>query len=621
MTKKYFKNYLSSGFAFTKKESELKLKYQFFNILLALNLFVVTTAAFIRFFRGENTQGIFDISYSLVGLLIILFARKKQAYFNTLVHIIMLFSLVIVSVTYINNTNAYIGLSWFFVQIMVVLFLSEKKFAYFMFFLSIVIILTTQYTKMNSSDFGLAAFGLLPFLIFSTFITVYERRNKLQKEMLSEQNALLEKYTFEIKHYDSLTDLPNRQLFMKNLGKKTFSKEQKSFSIIKIDIDNFKNINDNYGYRFADKIVLELSKRLETIVTQEESLSKSGPDEFLIMLNTNDVKSINKLNNEIMNSVNAVFIVDGERVFITLSIGIVRYPEDATNSEVLIQHLDSALHLAKNSGKHCAKFYDPTLTHELNEKMSLLVQLKDAIANNDFEVYFQPQVDANNDKIVGMEALVRWIHPKIGLIGPDRFIPLAEEHDLIQEIDFFVMKRAMRLFAEWKGAYPNIGRLSLNLSIKLLESKAYMPYLRENLQTFNFDTSWLELEITESQIMDNPVKSIAILEDIKNLGINISIDDFGTGYSSLAYLQKLPVNKLKIDRSFVIDTPNNKSSNNLVNLIIGLSNSLNLSVIAEGIERQEQKEFLLSCGCSYIQGYFYAKPLNNVDMSAFIKSH
>jgi len=621
MIKLNLANYLQSGFSFTKQESELKLKYQFFNVLLILNLFVVTSASFIRFFRGENLQGTVDIAYSFVGLMIILFARKDKKYFNHLVHFIMLFSLLIVSFTYVNNTNAYVGISWFFVQIMIVLFLSDKKFAYLMFFLSIAIILTTQYLKMHSEDFKSAVFGLFPLLVFSVFIMAYEKRNRLQKDLLKEQNNLLKKYTFEIENYDSLTRLPNRKLFMKTLNRKIFTPEQEKFSIIKIDIDNFKNINDSYGYLFADKIVFELFKRVEEILIQHEILSKSGPDEFLIIINSDSLGSLNIINNAIMDCVKNVFIIDEQRIFITVSLGIVRFPEDATSSNMLIQNLDSALHLAKKSGKHCARFYDPSLTQEVNEKMSLLVQLQDAVTNKEFEVYFQPQIDASSSSLVGMEALVRWIHPKMGLVPPDRFIPLAEENDLIKDIDFFVMQSAMSSFVQWKKEYPSIGRLSLNLSMKLLENKDYIPYLKMCLRELNFSTQWLELEITESQIMDNPLKSIEMLEELKEMGINISIDDFGTGYSSLSYLQKLPVSKLKIDRSFIIDTPMDESSCNLVKLIINLSKSLNLRVIAEGIESNEQKEFLLTNGCSYIQGYFYSKPLNQEDMSEFIQTH
>ena len=615
------KNYLQSGFAFTKQESDLKLKYQFFNILLLLNLFVVTSASIIRFYRGEDLQGFIDITYSFVGLVVIYLTRKNKKYFDGLIKFVMLFSLLIVSFTYINHTNAYVGISWFFVQIMIVLFLSDKKFAYFMLFLSILIILTTQYLKMDLIDFKSAIFGLFPLMVFSVFISIYERRNRLQKELLQEQNMLLEEYAFEIDNYDIVTQLPNRKLFMKNINQRVFSPEDEKFSIVKIDIDNFKDINDSFGYEFADKVALELSSRLKNTLSENEILSKSGPDEFYIFLNSDSLGSIHILNGEIMDTVKEVFIVDSQRIFITISLGIVRFPHDGETSAVLIQNLDAALHLAKKSGKHCVKFYDTSLSDDINEKMSLLVDLQDAVLNNEFEVYFQPQINANTEKLTGMEALVRWIHPSMGMIAPTKFIPLAEDYDLIKDIDLFVMRSAMESFLKWKIDSPSIGRLSLNLSMKLLEDTSYIKYLKETLIELSFDTDWLELEITESQIMDDPQKSIEMLQELQKLGVYISIDDFGTGYSSLAYLQKLPVSKLKIDRSFIVDLPHSQSAATLVKLIINLADSLELSVIAEGIEEKEQKNFLLENNCSNIQGYFYSKPLNLSSMTQFIKSH
>jgi len=621
MIKINFENYLQSGFTFTKQESDLKLKYQFFNVLLILNLFVVTSASFIRFFRGENLQGFVDITYSFVGLLVIYLTRKDKKYFNALIKFVMLFSLLIVSFTYINNTNAHVGISWFFVQIMIVLFLSDKKFAYFMLFLSILVILSTQYFKMDTIDFKSAIFGLFPLMVFSVFISIYERRNRLQKELLQEQNALLEKYMFEVENYDVVTRLPNRRLFMKNINQTIFSPKEEKFSIIKIDIDNFKDINDSYGYDFADKLALELSNRLKNILGQEELLSKSGPDEFYVFISSNSLGNIHIFNSAIMDTVKEVFQIGSQRIFITISLGIVRFPHDGNCSADLIQNLDAALHLAKKSGKNCVKFYDTSLSDDINEKMALLTDLRDAVINNEFEVYFQPQINANNEKLIGMEALVRWIHPTMGIIPPIKFIPIAEDYDLIKDIDFFVMRSAMESFIVWKKESPSIGRLSLNLSIKLLEDHTYIPYLKETLLRLSFDPDWLELEVAESQIMDDPKRSIEMLEEIQALGINISIDDFGTGYSSLAYLQKLPVSKLKIDRSFVIDLPHSQSAATLVKLIINLADSLDLHVIAEGIEDIEQKNFLLENNCSTIQGYFYAKPLTHLDMTEFIKTH
>ncbi len=614
-------NYLRSGFSFQKNESELQFKYQFFNILLALNLFVVTTAATIRFFRDDHTQALIDIIYSFVGFAVILLVRKDKKYFDQLLYFVMFFSLLIVSFTYILHTNAYVGISWFFVQIIIVLFLSNRYFSYLMLFLSIIIILTTQYIKMSSEDFAQAVFGIFPLIVFTIFMSAYERRNRIQAELLREQHQLLQKYTFEIENFDLVTHLPNRVSFTKNLNRKVFSSLEDKFSIIKVDIDNFKNINESYGFNFADKITYELSERLKALFTEHDFLSKSGPDEFLILFNSDEIEELTKLSNELLKISKEVFTIDDQKIFITFSLGIARFPADATNSATLIKNVDTALHMAKESGKNCVRFYDPALTDTLNKKMQLLLELQYAAIENEFEVYFQPQVDAKSDSITGMEALVRWIHPKLGIISPDAFIPLAEENNLIKDIDFFVMKSAMHTFVKWKEAYPNIGRISINLSMKLLEDKEYIPYLQKTMNECNFQAKWLEVEITESQIMNNPLKSIEMLQSIKEMGINISIDDFGTGYSSLAYLQKLPVSKLKIDRSFVIDTPADKSSNTLVKLIINLAHSLNLNVIAEGIEEKEQKDFLLSAGCFYIQGYFYAKPLNAKNMLEFIKTH
>ncbi len=614
-------NYLRSGFTFKKSETELQFKYQFFNILLALNLFVVTSAALIRFFREDNAQAIVDITYSIVGIIVIFLVRQDKKYFDKLVYFVMFFSLLIVSFTYINHTNAYVGISWFFVQIIIVVFLSNRRFAYLMLALSIIVILTTQYLKMNSEDFRHAIFGIFPLIVFSIFMTAYERRNKIQADLLKEQHTLLKKYTFEIENFDLVTRLPNRVSFTKHLNRKVFTQEQENFSIIKIDIDDFKNINETYGFNFADKIVFELSERLKNRLTKEVFLSKSGPDEFLLLIESDNIEVLTGIANDIMKSTKDVFCVNNQRIFITISLGIARFPDDAKSSSSLIKNVDAALHMAKKSGKNCARFYDLTLTDALNEKMQLLLELQDAAINNEFETYFQPQIDATNDSIVGMEALVRWKHPKMGTISPTTFIPLAEENNLIKDIDFFVMKDAMESFVEWKKEYPNIGRLSLNLSMKLLEDKEYLSHLQKTLKETHFEAQWLEVEITESQLMNDPQKSIQLLQEIRNFGINISIDDFGTGYSSLAYLQKLPVNKLKIDRSFIIDIPNNSNSVTLVNLIINLTHSLNLNVIAEGIEEEQQKDFLLAAGCSYIQGFYYSKPLSSSDMLTFIKKY
>ena len=614
-------NYLQSGFHFSQSENELRFKYQFFNILLAFTVFIVTLAALIRFYNGEYVQALIDGVYSVVNLTVILLVRRKKHYFNIFIYFVIFFSLFIVSFTFINLQNSYVGISWFFVEIIIVLFLTNTRFTFFILGLSIAIILTTQYLHFQESEFKYAIFGIFPLIVFSIFMSAYERRNKLQAEQLQEQHRLLKKYTFEIENFDLITNLPNRISFTKALNQKVFSKDETHFSIIKIDIDDFKNINEAHGFGFADKIVHELSLRIKPILKDAEMLSKSGPDEFLALINIVDTERLTDLANNLLNTTKEVFCINEQRIFITLSLGIARYPEDAQSSSTLIKHVDTALHIAKKAGKNSARFYNQTLTDSLNKKMQLLLELQDAVENSEFETYFQPQIDAKENKITGMETLVRWIHPEKGLISPVAFIPLAEENGLIKDIDFFVMKSAMSTFIEFKKIKTDIGRLSINLSMKLLEDKEYMGYLHATMDKSGFNPNWLEIEITESQIMNNPQKSIDILQEIRQLGIHVAIDDFGTGYSSLSYLQKLPINKLKIDRSFIIDVPEDQNAVTLVKLIINLAKSLNLNIIAEGIEDEAQKEFIVKEGCSNIQGYYFSKPLPKSDMATFIEQY
>jgi len=241
--------------------------------------------------------------------------------------------------------------------------------------------------------------------------------------------------------------------------------------------------------------------------------------------------------------------------------------------------------------------------------------MKDAII-----VYYQPQIDAINNHMVGVEALVRWIHPRMGLVMPDDFIPLAEETGFIRELDNFVMLQAMKDISQWYKDGLNPGILSLNLSVRELMYTDYQEILKENISKTGFNVKWLELEITESQMMKNPTQSIEILQSISDMGIEIAIDDFGTGYSSLAYLKRLPVNRLKIDRSFVKDLPHDEEDRAISEAVIALAKSLNLTIIAEGVETREQLEYLLSKGCHTIQGYYYSKPIPKGEMTKFIKN-
>ena len=495
-----------------------------------------------------------------------------------------------------------------------------------MLIFSIIIIMGTEYIRVvdnNFTEFWNAFLGILPLIIFTLFITLFEKRNNSQQNLLKEQNHLLETYSFEVENYDLITRLPNRKLFIQRLNEKINQANESStqFAVIKMDLDDFTQINNSYGHQCGDRVLLKISKRLEAHLWEHEGLSKVGPDEFMVMVEYDNLDEIISLCENLLSNISQVISTNEQKIFLTLSIGVSIFPKDANSADFIMKNVDSALYEAKHSGKNCFQFYNPKQSQYINDKLSLISKLKEGIEHSEFEVYYQPQIDATNHNIIGMEALIRWNRKDNKFISPAQFIPVAEEHGLIEEIDFFVMREAMTTYKLWKEVYPNIGRLSLNLSMKLLENGSYFYQLQKTMQEFSFEPSWLKVEITESHIMKDPEQSINMLSNIHAQGIQIAIDDFGTGYSSLAYLQKLPIDKLKIDRTFILDLSKSKNGSNLVKSIINLSQSLELDVIAEGVETEEEKEFLIANGCKAIQGYLFSKPLNASDMLAFIIKH
>lgn len=495
-----------------------------------------------------------------------------------------------------------------------------------MLFVSVLIIMGTEYAYVVKSDFHnfWSAFsGILPLISFTFFIMLFEKRNQNQQDLLKKQYQLLETYSFEVENYDLITRLPNRKLFLKRLEEKIKSSSESSeqFAAIKMDLDNFTQINNSYGHQFGDRVLLKVSKRLESILWEYEALSKIGPDEYMMMMEYRTLDEIVVLANRVLQEIAKPLILNEQKIFLSLSMGITIFPNDATDVTSVMKNVDAALYEAKHGGKNCFRLYDPKQSKEINEQVVLLTELKNAIEHREFEVYYQPQINAKNSEIIGMEALVRWNRADGTQVPPTIFIPLAEEHGLIKDIDFFVMHSAMKVFKQWKELYPRIGRLSLNLSMKLLEDGSYFYQLQRKMQELNFNPTWLKVEITESHIMKDPEHSINMLSNIHAQGIKIAIDDFGTGYSSLAYLQKLPIDKLKIDRSFILNLSDNKNGSKLVKSIINLSQSLDLDVIAEGVETQEEMEFLLKNGCNSIQGYLFSKPLSAFHMLEYIIKH
>ena len=354
--------------------------------------------------------------------------------------------------------------------------------------------------------------------------------------------------------------------------------------------------------------------RLSQEVRATDSISRIGGDEFTIILNTINIEMLISIVTKLFTAMEAPFDVLNHKLHVTISIGITICPDDSSDVDVLLKNADSAMYKAKFDGRNTYQFYTKEMTQKAYDRLELETSMHEGLNNSDFVVFYQPQFEAKSNKIIGMEGLVRWLHPSKGLLQPVTFLPLAYELGLISKLDKIVMDIAMKQIKIWYDEGLNPGVLALNLSMKLLNENSFVETLINLLESNGVKAEWIEIEVTETHIMKNPENAITALEAISDYGIKISVDDFGTGYSSLSYLKRLPIDKLKIDKSFVDNVPNDDEDVAITKAVIGLATTLNLKVIAEGVETQEQKEFLLANGCAEIQGYFYSKPLNNVDM-------
>jgi len=413
--------------------------------------------------------------------------------------------------------------------------------------------------------------------------------------------------------YDALTDLPNRLLFLDRLQQSIINsiRTKTKFAVLFIDLDNFKEINDSFGHDFGDRLLILVAEDLQKSLNASDSVARMGGDEFTLLLNNlkheNDIIIILQ---KIMNIFTEPFVINHHQFYITCSIGITMFPLHGKTPEELLKNSDTAMYKAKDSGKNTYEFYTNDMTQKAYERITLETQMRHAINNKEFEVYYQPQVDIQTNKIIGMEALVRWNHPKMGLVPPFKFIPLAEDTGLIIDIDRYVMQSAMQQFQLWIESGFDVGVLSINLSMIQLNHESFLKFVQEAIANTKISTKSLMFEVTETQVMKNPQQAIQILQQLKNLGIRFAIDDFGTGHSSLSYIKKLPIDKLKIDQSFVKDVLVDVDDKELTRAIISIAKSLNLEVIAEGVETQEQANFLIKNGCEEAQGYLYFKPLN-----------
>lgn len=421
---------------------------------------------------------------------------------------------------------------------------------------------------------------------------------------------------YNLSHLDTVTNLPNRLHISEVLVQ--MCSQKVPFSLIILDLDEFKIINDSYGHRFGDKLLCEVSKVLVEVFDATAFLARMGGDEFGIIVNSSDKKEIDALMQKLHSKVSSPFKIDMVDVYITASSGICIYPDDARSMEEMYQAADTAMNNAKKLGKNSFSFYDAELKKEAVVYTQMVTNLKQAIEKGELELYFQSQNEASSRKIVGVEALLRW-KSEGKMIPPDVFIPLAEKSSLIVEIGDFVLKSGFETAKRWHELGVLKGRVAINVSARQLIHLDFIKTLKTMLKETECEASWIELEITESSVLENPQLVINLLEQLRALGFYISMDDFGTGYSSLSYLKNLPIDKLKIDRSFIMNIREHPKNQIIVKTIIFLAKELGIHVLAEGVETEEEHTFLLENKIDSIQGYYYAKPMPLDEMERLLR--
>jgi diguanylate cyclase (GGDEF)-like protein len=435
-------------------------------------------------------------------------------------------------------------------------------------------------------------------------------------------------------YYDVLTGLPNRQSFREHLEKFILLAQRKNYgvAVLFIDLDRFKRINDTLGHSFGDELLKKVAHKLDENLRQSDLLSRNseegrisevarmGGDEFTIFLsrieNTEDAAIVAQ---RIIDSLSEPMKIGQYEVVITPSIGISVYPTDGKSVDDLLKNADIAMYYAKEKGRRCFKFYSESLNARALEKLELEESMRIALEKNQFELFYQPQVDLKTRQIASVEALIRWRHPEMGLIAPGEFIPIAEESGLIIEIGDWVLKNACKQAREWElMGFPC--RVGVNLSSLQFKQTGFVESIRRILQQSQLSPRLLELELTESVIMSDVDENIGRLKALKNMGLTLAVDDFGTGYSSLSYLKRFPIDTLKIDRSFVTDIATDEDDEAIVSAIIALASTMKLGVIAEGVETEGQLSILKNYHCSLIQGYFFSRPLAVADFTVMLKN-
>jgi diguanylate cyclase (GGDEF)-like protein len=446
-----------------------------------------------------------------------------------------------------------------------------------------------------------------------------------------EMSAFASSQVEQLAYYDTLTGLPNRSLFSDRLSVALThaNRHRYKLAILFLDIDRFKQINDSLGHSVGDRLLKIVSTRIRSAIREEDTVARFGGDEFTVLIHIiGKIEDAGKIGQKILDALKTPITIDERDFVVTSSIGISVYPLDGADGETLIRNADTAMYRAKDLGRNSFQFYAATMNHKALEALEVENGLRRALANNEFVLYYQPLVDVTSATVFGLEALIRWQHPELGLLRPDRFIPAAEQSGLIIAIGRWVLREACKQAAEWHRRGHKVV-MAVNLSGRQFSDADLIHHIQDALEEAGLKPEFLELEITEGYAMQDVQKAIQTLKQLKSIGVRIAIDDFGTGYSCLSYLKQFPIDTLKLDGSFVRDLAAPEDAQIALG-VIALAHSLKLKVIAEGVETISQLAFLKEHACDRLQGYLFSRPMppanfdrfmNQKDVLRFARSH